>query len=213
MSRTPATNRVNNPESLLRHDLEDFSRDLLGLHTRFQEMFPVLANPSESAAAAAADAASASATPRRLDPVPGHVRDLANRGLSAQPPSPALTPSHLNADLTVSMDQKITQQVKAKVEQKIKDLADTQYKAVAHRVDLIYRDSIEPFQTKCLCIEEELSKIREENVKREQAEEKMREELWEAIRKMQTEIKELKKARIQESVEERVSRRKTPPTY
>ncbi|KAK3355395.1 hypothetical protein B0H65DRAFT_451858 [Neurospora tetraspora] len=101
------------------------------------------------------------------------------------------------------MDQKITREVKAKVEQKIKDLADTQYKAVAHRVDLIYRDSIEPFQTKCLCIEEELAKMREENLKRQQAEEKMREELWGVIRKMQTEIEELKKGRARESVEER----------
>ncbi|KAL0475194.1 hypothetical protein QR685DRAFT_511988 [Neurospora intermedia] len=151
MSRTP-----HDSESLLRHDLEGFSRDLLGLHTRFQEMFPVLANSSASASTSAA--------------------------------------AH-----------KVSQEVMAKVTQEVMNLKlrvdDLQQRLNPQEGD-VFCNWIQPLQVQNQRMEEEMARIREENMKRQQAEEKMRGELFVVIHKMQAEIEELKKARTQESVEE-----------
>ncbi|EGO51914.1 hypothetical protein NEUTE1DRAFT_149577 [Neurospora tetrasperma FGSC 2508] len=151
MSRIPPDS-----ESLLRHDLEGFSRDLLGLHTRFQEMFPVLANSSASASTSAA--------------------------------------AH-----------KVSQEVMAKVKQEVMNIKlrvdDLQQRLNPQGGD-VYRNWIQPLQATNHRVEEEMARIREENMKRQQAEERMRGELFVAIHKMQAEIQELKKARNQGSVEE-----------
>ncbi|CCC07809.1 unnamed protein product [Sordaria macrospora k-hell] len=179
MSRIPATNQAKNSELLLRHDLEDFSRDLLGLHTRFQNMFPVLANSSESTS----------------------PRDTAARNNASQPPTPALTPSQSAVPFPASVEREIRQEVSAKVAQEIDEI-NVRFTQLGNefeqRVDDIYKHGIEPFEAEKNRVEEELAKIREENTKREQVEVKMREELWGVIGKMQSEIEELKKRRVHE---------------
>lgn len=151
MSRTPPDS-----ESLLRHDLEGFSRDLLGLHTRFQEMFPVLANSSASASTSAA--------------------------------------AH-----------KVSQEVIAKVKQEVMNIKlrvdDLQQRLSPEGGD-VFRNWIQPLKAQNQRTEDEMATTREENMKRQQAEEKMRGELFVVIHKMQAEIEELKKARNQGSVEE-----------
>ncbi|KAK3485063.1 hypothetical protein B0T13DRAFT_480955 [Neurospora crassa] len=93
----------------------------------------------------------------------------------------------------------------AKVKQEVMNIKlkvdDLQQKLDPHRGD-IYRNWIQPLQALNQRMEEEMARIREENMKRQQAEERMRGELFVAIHKMQAEIEELKKTRDQGSVEE-----------
>ncbi|KAK1780019.1 hypothetical protein QBC45DRAFT_441408 [Copromyces sp. CBS 386.78] len=213
MSRRRATDQTKNSESLLRHDLEGFSRDLLGLHTRFQEMFPVLASRDESASTSASVSAPVPTPAPGLDALLAYQRHVAARTNASQPPTPALTPSQSASPLPADMERKIRRVVNAKIGQEIDEInvrfthLENQFEL---RVDDIYKDVVEPLKAEKKRVEEELAKLREESTKRQQAEEKTREELWGVIRKMQGDIEELKKGHVQKSVKAKKVLRKEP---
>lgn len=207
MSRTPASNQVQSSESLLRNDLEDFSRDLLGLHARFQSMFPVLSNSRDSTATATT--APATTITQSQNPIPGHLRDRATGGLIAILPSSALTPSQSTAELNLTpcLERRIRHEIENKMKEELTELkgwVNAQDKEVFDSVgvnlDALRSQDLRLLEAHKKQVEKELNKMREENLKRQQADEKIREELWGLIRKMQAEIVELKKGKVRESV-------------
>lgn len=111
------------------------------------------------------------------------------------------------------MGRTIKQEVKAQLELEIGDI-DARFLQLENemesRVDGIHKEVVEPLEAEKKRLEEELSKIREENTKRQRAEEKMREELWGVIRKMQGEIEELREGQVQRNVKAKRDLRKEP---